>query len=90
MTDPGSDDTPVSGLHGPGGEGGQWRPMEGADRDALILLAVRHDDQRRVFVSRGDYPPSGFRWVSTSGTDFSPLHSAWEPVAWMPLPEPPK
>ena len=67
-----------------------WQPIETAPPHGLILLTVvAPDGERRTLAAEASYKNCQLVWQSTVGwCGYSPLHGAWWPVAWMPLPQP--
>lgn len=81
MRDPGSDDAPVSGLQGPGGEAGQWRPIESAPRDGTVVL---------LWAQHWRAASTGWTFGEDAWQDCPKDAYVRPPTLWQPLPEPPK
>lgn len=62
-----------------GSEGGAWRPIETAPRDAQVLIAMPSVPRS---VAEAYCDSNGYLWVQGHQPSGKPTH-------WMPLPAPP-
>lgn len=75
----------------------EWRPIETASKDAVLLLyglLEPHPDERHLYADLGRPCRCAGFWDEIDEA-WCPVGSTWEgpwfkPTHWMPLPEPPR
>lgn len=70
----------------------QWRKMESAPNDGVILLRVKAhapSEEEKVFVAEASFENGEKVWIITTGwVGWTTIHPAWDPIGWQPLPAP--